>query len=259
MLSLTETRRITRRAGEKLKTEGCACHAVQSSRHHHAAAATSGCCDHRIVLQTIRPGAGIAMDDGLHTVGVAVKLQVDPEAGVRENGVAEDCVVDGGVVMHPDSGEKGITHRSAAAVEGDDVARVGGGAAYRIVVTVNNDPARRVGQRLSAGDVGADNIALDEVAGAAGSEDNTGVASIAGDQIAGRCTRSSCQAADEVIGGAIDVYACVRVRQGDCACNVCADEVALDRVVGSAEQVNATGVGGDDVTGSNGRTADEVI
>src|SRR5690349_21345722 len=111
MLSLAETRRITGRAGEKLETEGCACHAVQSSRHHHAAAATSGCSDHRIVLQTIRPGARIAMDDGLHAVRVAVKLQIDPEAGVGEDRVAEDCVVDRGSVMHPDSGKKSITHR----------------------------------------------------------------------------------------------------------------------------------------------------
>jgi hypothetical protein len=55
-------------------------------------------------LQIVRPGIDIAIVIGLDAVGVAVKLQIDPEAGVRENGVAEDRVVDRGGVMHPDSG-----------------------------------------------------------------------------------------------------------------------------------------------------------
>jgi hypothetical protein len=77
------------------------------------------------------------MDDGLHAVGVAVILQIDPEAGVRENGISKDGVVYGGGVMHKDSGKKSITHRSAAAVEGDDVPRASGRAAHGIVVAVN--------------------------------------------------------------------------------------------------------------------------
>ena len=88
-------------------------------------------------MQIIRPGIHIAIVIGLDAVGVAVKLQIDPEAGVRENGVAENGVVDGGGVMHPDSGARGITHRSAAAIEGDDVALPSARAAYHVVVAVN--------------------------------------------------------------------------------------------------------------------------
>jgi len=44
----------------------------------------------------------------IHNVGryieLAVKLQIDPKAGIGENGVAEDGVVDRGRVMDPDSG-----------------------------------------------------------------------------------------------------------------------------------------------------------
>lgn len=88
-------------------------------------------------MQIIRPGIDIAIVVGLDAVGVAVKLQIDPEAGVGENGVAEDGVVDGGSVVHPNSGETWTTHRSAAAVEGDDVALAGSRAANGVIVAVN--------------------------------------------------------------------------------------------------------------------------
>jgi hypothetical protein len=78
--------------------------------------------------------------------------------------------------MHPDSGAKGITRDGA--VEGDDVARVRVGAAHGVVVTVNENSAR-VGQRLCACDIGANDVALDKVGGTVESEDETGVASIA--------------------------------------------------------------------------------
>ena len=63
--------------------------------------------------------------------------------------------------MHPDSGGRGITDRSAAAVEGDDVARVRIRAAYSVAGTINLNAGRKVPQRLSAGDVGTDDVALD--------------------------------------------------------------------------------------------------
>ena len=87
-------------------------------------------------MQIIRTGIGIAIVIGLDAVRVAVKLQIDPEAGIRENGVAEQGVVDGAGVMHPNSGARGTTHRSAA-VEGDDVARACVRAAYGVAWTVN--------------------------------------------------------------------------------------------------------------------------
>ena len=125
----------------------------------------------------------------LDAIGIAVILQIDPEVGVRENKVAEQRVVDRGVVMHPDSSAKRAARD--AAVEGDDVARPRGRAAYRVIVPVNKNAAR-VGQRLRACDIGPDDITLDEVAGTVESDDYTGVASIARDQIARRRAGSSC-------------------------------------------------------------------
>ena len=127
-------------------------------------------------MKIIRPGIHIAIVIRLDAIGVAIKLQIDPEADVRENGVAQQGVVNGGGVMHPDPGAKGIT--GYAAVEGDNVARVRVGAPHGVVVPVNENSAR-VAQRLCACDIGADDVALDEVVRTEESEDETGVASIA--------------------------------------------------------------------------------
>src|SRR5215831_1809127 len=108
-----------------------------------------------MVLQIIRAWARITMDNGLVAAGVAVILQIDPEAGIREHGVAEQGVVDGRGVMHPDSGKKGTTApQIGPAVEGDDVARASSRAAHCVVVTINEDPAS-VAHRLCARDIGA--------------------------------------------------------------------------------------------------------
>src|SRR5262249_59967382 len=124
-------------------------------------------------------GAGVTRESGHGGVGAAHIRQMDPEVAIRENRVAEQGVVDGGVVMHPASGKKGTTaHQIAPAVEGNDVACVRVGAAHGVVVPVNEDPAR-VAQRLCAGDIGADDVALDEGAGGAGCEDHTSVANVA--------------------------------------------------------------------------------
>jgi hypothetical protein len=112
-------------------------------------------------LQIVWPGIDIAIVIGLDAVRVAVKLQIDPEAGVREDGISKDRVVDGRRVMHPDSGIEGTTHGSAAAVESDDVPRAGVGAADGVIGPVNLNTARKVRQRLSAGNVGADDVAFD--------------------------------------------------------------------------------------------------
>ena len=125
------------RVVKKFYPEGCTGCAIQAALNIGAATATKNCGNNRIILQIVWPGIGIAIVIGLDAVGVAVKLQIDPEAGVRENGISKDGVVDGGGVMHPDSGKKGITHRSIAAVEGDDVARACVRAAYGVAWTVN--------------------------------------------------------------------------------------------------------------------------
>ncbi len=209
--------------------------AVQATLDIRVTAATDDRGNHWIILQVVWAGIDIAIVIGLDAVGVAVKLQIDPEAGIRENGVAEDGVVGGSGVMHPDSGEKGTTHRSAPAVEGDDVARVRVGAAYGIVMTVNGDPARGVAQRLCACDIGADYVTLDKVAGGVLSEDHTRVAIVAGDEITGRRPRSGCQPADYITRAAgIEIHASVGIRQGDCSCDICANEVSLHRVVRGA-------------------------
>ena len=210
-------------------------------------------------MQTIRPSIDIAIVIGFDTVWVAVKHQIDPEAGVRENLVADQRVVDGGSVMHLDSGVTGIAHRRAAAVEGDDVARVRVGAAHGVVMTANEDPAR-VAQRLCACDIGANDVTLDEIAGGVLCKDHTCVAIVARDQIPGRRAWSGCQAADNAIRDAsIEIHANVGITEGDCSGDVRTNEVALDRVVRSSEQVNAAVVRGYDVTGISIRTTNEVI
>ncbi len=136
-LSLPITQSVTLRVVKKFYPEGCTGCAIQAALNIGAATATKNCGNNRIILQIVRPGIGIAIVIGLDAVGIAVKLQIDPEAGVRENGISKDGVVDGGGVMHPESGKKGITHRSIAAVEGDDVARACVRAADGVIVAAN--------------------------------------------------------------------------------------------------------------------------
>lgn len=211
-------------------------------------------------MQIIRPGIDIAIVIGLDAVGVAVILQIDTEAGVRETGVTQDSVVDRAGVMNPDSGARSITHRSAPAIEGDDVARVSGRTANSVIMSVNLYAARGIAQRLCACDIGADDVTLNEVAGGVLSEDQTRVAIVARDQIARRRAGSSCQASDGAVRDAsIEIHAKVWITQGDCACNIRADKVALDGIVRSTEQFNAAIVCGYDVTGVSSRTADGII
>ena len=136
-LSLPITQSVTLRVVKKFYPEGCTGCAIQAALNIGAATATKNCGNNRIILQIVRPSIDIAIVIGLDAVGVAVKLQIDPEAGVRENGISKDGVVYGGGVMHPDSGTRGTTHRRAASVEGDDVARASGRAADGVIGTVN--------------------------------------------------------------------------------------------------------------------------
>src|SRR5262249_11587361 len=161
--------------------------------------------------------------------------------------------------MHLDSGDTGITNRSAAAVEGDDVPRVRVCAAYGVIVTVNQY-ALPVAQRLCACDIGSDDVTLDEVAGTVGSEKHSIGTIIARDQIAGRRTGGSCQAADHSIRDeTIEVQANVRITEGDCACDIRANKVALHGIRIAAPHVNAAVVRRYDVAGINGGAADDFI
>src|SRR5215467_5194397 len=94
--------------------------------------------------------------------------------------------------------------------------------------------------------------------GARRKENHTRAANVARDQIARRRARSGCQSADKVVS-ALRIYPYVRVGQSDCSCDVRADEVALDCVIRSTAQVNATAVRRNNVTGIHTRAADEVI
>src|SRR5262249_42097650 len=122
---------------------------IQTPLDGRAAATTACRVQHWIVLQIIWVGVCVAIVVRLDAVGVAVILQIDPEAGVRENGVAEQSVVDAPSVIPPDPGKKGITHRGPPAVEGDDVTRVRVSAAYGVVMTIDQDAAQ-ITQRLCA-------------------------------------------------------------------------------------------------------------
>src|SRR5438552_42839 len=64
---------------------------------------------------------------------------------------------------------------------------------------------------------------------------------------------------DDVIRSAIGVHSYIWIRQNYCSCNVRANKVALYRVIGPTEQVNAATVRGYNVTSIDGCAADEAI
>ena len=79
------------------------------------------------------------------------------------------------------------------ALIGDRVAGAGGGPADRVVRrSAVDEHAGPVAQRVGAGDVGADQVALDQLAGGAGEQPDAGPG-VARDDVAGagrRCRRS---------------------------------------------------------------------
>src|SRR4029077_6076276 len=142
----------------------------------------------------------------VNAIGRAGDLQLDAEAEIRENGVAENGVVDvpvPGVCSDHYSVTKEIAR--PIAVEGDDVARAGGRAANGVVVAgvaagINYQNALLViAQRLSACEIGADDVALDEIARRAG-HFHTSPRVTARDHIPRRRAGSSCQSADDSAG-----------------------------------------------------------
>jgi hypothetical protein len=111
---------------------------------------------------------------------------------------------------------------------------------------------------LCAGDVGTNNVALDDMALRRDAEKHySTIASVSRDQITWRRARSGCQAADKVVS-ALRIYAYVRVGYGNCAGDIRADEVPLHRVVRATPGVNATVIAGNDITSIDCCAADEV-
>jgi len=131
-LSLAEPGWIAGVIGEKLDPKRRAGSAVQRALNGGVAPVTTGGRQHRIVLQVIKPGIAIAMVIGCHAARVfGATNEIDADADVRENRVAENGVVDAGSDLYS-AGESTIT--PSRTVEGDDVARASGRAAYGVVV-----------------------------------------------------------------------------------------------------------------------------
>jgi hypothetical protein len=137
--SLTVARGVALGISEKFYPEGRVRRAIQATLNGRATAATMGRGEHWIVLQIIRAGVGIAVVIGCHAARVfGATNKIDSETAVREDGIAENGVVDrgdGGVSDH----YPGVIHITRAAVKGDDVARANGRAANGIVVAINGN------------------------------------------------------------------------------------------------------------------------
>src|SRR6516165_8549813 len=125
-------------------------------------------------------------------------------------------------------------------------------------MAVNSEPAREVAQRLCACDIRADDVTLDDVAGAVLPEGHTRVAIVARDQIARRSAGSGCEAAYKCVRDAtIETQANVWTTQSDGSGYIRANEVTLDCMIRSPNKVNAAVVRGYDVTCINGCATDE--
>jgi len=208
-------------------------------------------------LQIIRPGIDIAIVvGGDAAIAIEGKGQIDADTAIRENGVAEDGIVDGSVASYNHPGAIYIT---LTAIEGDDVTRVSSATPHRRVVTRNVNPRPGVSQWLCPADVSANNVPLNQSVRCRGSENVQTNAAIAGDQITGRRAGSSYQPADDVIGTAVDTDAFVRIGQGNCSVAIGANKVALNQVVGLVSKGNAAIVSGNEITGDKGNTANQGI
>jgi hypothetical protein len=158
MLPLAESTRIALTVREKLQAKHRAWLTVKGARQHHIASAKRGRCNHRIVLQIIRPRVGVAVIVGRWDVSSAA-LERNPELRVVVNGVAEN-------------GPAGVVATDADAVEAierNDVALASGRAANRPVRRRSGgahvDAAVAVAERHRARHVGADLVALDDETG----------------------------------------------------------------------------------------------
>src|SRR5262249_14428203 len=200
-----------------------------------------GRLQHRVVLAVVGEGGRV------RPIGRdAVVAKVDTQAGVGEDGVFGDLI----------ARSRGDGHASAA-IEGDAVPRAVDGPANRVVRRGDEHAGVAVAQGGGAGDVGADQVALDHVAAGACVGDLDAVGRVTADDVAGQ----GAGAADGVAGGGaageallqLDAHA---VAQRLLAGPVGADEVALDHVPGrgpAGEEVHARhGVAADDVAGAGG-------
>ena len=150
--ALAVARRVHRRERVEIERERRVGRAVQGAGHGRHAARARDRGDHREVLIVV--GAGVP---GRVVQGDAVAAQVDPQPGVGEDRVEPDLVAGPG---------RGVDIHADAGGEGDGVAGAGGRAADRVIGRAAVDlDAVAVAQRVRAGDVGADQVALDQCAG----------------------------------------------------------------------------------------------
>src|SRR5438876_4229491 len=215
--------------------------------------------DNWIILQVVWSGIHIAIIIRCDAaVAIGLNDQIDPEAAIREDRIAKNGVVDGSVARDAYSDE--IWSTTHGAVEGDDVAYAAHCAADCVVVT-NNADSDRVDQGLCAGDIGTDDVTLDDSAVNIAAKKHTKVTVIARDEVTRWRARSCRQSADDIIRAAdIETDSTVPTRQSDCSSDVRADEVALHHVVRVINaQGNVAAVAGDDVTRIDGCAADEHI
>src|SRR5262249_3397785 len=120
---------------------------------------------------------------------ILVVAQGPGASGVRADVIALDQVSDRVATVHPDAATYQIT---GDGVVGDDVAGRGRRPANRVYGgVVDQDSVLAVAQSLQAGDIGADQVALHQIAHgtAPGAIDQYTIAEVAGDEVAGPCGR----------------------------------------------------------------------
>jgi hypothetical protein len=132
-LSLTVARNVALGVIKKFYSEHCIRCSVEAALNRCATATTRCWGKGWVILQMIWASDIIAVMIGRDiATGIAGGLQIDAEAGIREDGVPENGVVNVPGVW-PD-GYSGTKEIACSAVEGDDVACAGDRAANGIVV-----------------------------------------------------------------------------------------------------------------------------
>ena len=133
--------------------------AVERAGDRHRVDTGEGGDEHGEILQIIRARIGIARVVGRH----AVAFQVDAQAGVGENRIAQDRVA-GGV--------ESDDRDAVRSVSGDEVAVARGNPSNRVVErfaaaiagdAVDEHTRQTVAQELVSGDIGSDAVSLDDI------------------------------------------------------------------------------------------------
>src|SRR5207302_697205 len=123
-------------------------------------------------------------------------------------------------------------------VAGDEVAGPTGGPADRVGARALNLHTDPIGQSGGAGDIGADEVALHQVAGRTIACNEDALAAIAGDEVAGPAGGP----ADRVGARVLNLHAPDGVGQSGGAGDIGADEIALHGIAGRAAARNGDAV-----------------